>query len=140
MKIGALAKRTGLTAHTLRYYERIGLLPCTDRDASGRRDYDASILAWIEFLGRLKTTGMPIREMLRYAALRERGAETAAERRGLLAAHREKVSGQIGELQSALLVLDAKILGYAKDEHGIATDESNVGTRGPLRSRAAKAR
>ena len=68
MKIGNLAKRTGLSAHTIRYYERIGLLPRADRDSSGQRDYGASILVWIEFLGRLKTTGMPIREMLRYAA------------------------------------------------------------------------
>ena len=65
MKIGELAKRTGLSPHTIRYYERIGLLPFADRDAGGRRDYDESILTWIEFLGRLKTTGMPIRAMQR---------------------------------------------------------------------------
>jgi 4-carboxymuconolactone decarboxylase len=70
MRIGEIARLSGLSAHTLRYYERIGLLPYADRDRSGQRDYDASILAWTEFLGRLKTTGMPIREMLRYAALR----------------------------------------------------------------------
>ncbi len=76
MKIGELAKRSGLSAHTIRYYERIGLLPYADRDQSSQRDYDASILIWIAFLGRLKTTGMPIREMLRYAALRESGVVT----------------------------------------------------------------
>ena len=79
MKIGELAKRSGLSAHTIRYYERIGLLPYADRDQSGQRDYDASILVWIEFLHRMKTTGMPIREMLRYAALRAGGVETEAE-------------------------------------------------------------
>ena len=73
MKIGELAKRSGLTAYTIRYYEQIGLFPAPDKDASGQRDYDASILTWIEFLGRLKATGMPIREMLRYAALRQQG-------------------------------------------------------------------
>ena len=57
MKIGELAKRSGLSAHTIRYYERIGLLPYADRDQSSQRDYDASILIWIAFLGRLKTTG-----------------------------------------------------------------------------------
>ncbi|MGO4908505.1 MerR family DNA-binding transcriptional regulator [Pseudorhodobacter sp. W20_MBD10_FR17] len=62
MKIGELAKRSGLTAYTIRYYERIGLLPFANRDAGGQRDYDPSILVWIEFLGRLKATGMPIRE------------------------------------------------------------------------------
>ena len=72
MKIGQLAKRSGLSAYTIRYYERIGLLPRADRDRSGQRDYDASILTWIEFLDRLKTTGMPIRHPGRQ--LRERSA------------------------------------------------------------------
>ena len=88
MKIGELAKRSGLTAHTIRYYERIGLLPYADRDRSNQRDYDASILSWIEFLGRMKTAGMPIREMLRYASLGARGVATVAERRELLEQHR----------------------------------------------------
>lgn len=114
MKIGTLAKRSGLTAHTIRYYERIGLLPHADRDAGGQRDYDASILVWIEFLGRLKTTGMSIREMLRYAKLREEGDLTAAARRTLLVTHREAVRSRIAELKTCLLVLDAKIATYIK--------------------------
>jgi DNA-binding transcriptional MerR regulator len=113
MKIGELAKRTGLSAHTLRYYERIGLLPYADRDQSGQRDYDASILVWIEFLGRLKTTGMPISEMLRYAALRGGGDATAPARRQMLEEHREHVRTHLVELQACLLVLDTKIAGYA---------------------------
>ena len=102
MKIGELAKRSGLTAHTIRYYERIGLLPYADRNQSRQRDYDASILTWIEFLGRLKTTGMPIRDMLRYAALRERGVGTEAERRELLERHRAAVRAHAAELQACL--------------------------------------
>ncbi|GLK85234.1 MerR family transcriptional regulator [Ancylobacter defluvii] len=113
MKIGELARRTGLSVYTLRYYERIGLLPRAGRDASRQRDYDASILTWIEFLGRLKTTGMPIRDMLRYAALRAEGEETAARRGELLRRHREAVRAHVGELQACLTVLDAKIAGYA---------------------------
>jgi DNA-binding transcriptional MerR regulator len=100
MKIGELAKRCGLSAHTIRYYERIGLLPYADRDRSRQRDYDASILTWIEFLGRLKTTGMPIRDMLRYAALRERGVGTEAERRQLLERHRAQLRVHVAELQA----------------------------------------
>lgn len=99
MKIGDLAKRTGLSTHTLRYYERIGLLPYADRDRSGQRDFDASILTWIAFLGRLKTTGMPIRDMLRYAALRDDGEATGPARRQMLENHREQVRTQIAELQ-----------------------------------------
>jgi DNA-binding transcriptional MerR regulator len=124
MKIGELAKRSGLSAHTIRYYERIGLLPYADRDQSSQRDYDASILTWIAFLGRLKTTGMPIREMLRYAALRERGVVTEAERRDMLEKHRERVRAHMADLQASLLVLDTKIAGYAgSDERTQAYDE-----------------
>jgi DNA-binding transcriptional MerR regulator len=112
MKIGELAKRSGLSAHTIRYYERIGLLPYADRDGSSQRDYDASILIWTEFLGRLKTTGMTIRDMLRYAALRERGVETEAERCDMLEQHRECVHAKVAELTACLLVLDTKIAGY----------------------------
>lgn len=90
MKISELAERTGLSAHTIRYYERIGLLPYAARNQAKHRDYDASILAWIDFLGRLKTTGMPLRQMLAYARLRLDPA-TEAERRALLVRHRVEV-------------------------------------------------
>jgi DNA-binding transcriptional MerR regulator len=140
MKIGELAKRSGLSAHTLRYYERIGLLPYADRDQSGQRDYDASILTWIEFLGRLKTTGMPIRDMLRYAALRDKGAASEAERRHLLEAHRDEVRKHIAELQSCLLVLDSKIAGYAGADQRMTVDDARPSSAGkPVRSRAAGA-
>ena len=124
MKIGELAKRSGLTAHTIRYYERIGLLSRADRDRSGRRDYDASILAWIDFLGRLKATGMPIRDMRRYAALREQGDGTAPQRRELLERHRARVRAHVDELNACLLVLDAKIGAYAERETRTKRHES----------------
>ena len=139
MKIGELAKRSGLTAHTIRYYERIGLLPYADRDQSSQRDYDASILIWIEFLGRLKTTGMPIREMLRYAALRGRGAATETERRELLEQHRERVRTHVVELQACLLVLDAKIAGYAGLEKRMKDHDSGPTlARKPVRTGHAR--
>ncbi len=142
MKIGELAKRSGLTAHTLRYYERIGLLPYADRDRSSRRDYDASVLTWIAFLGRLKTTGMPIREMLRYAALRERGAGTEAERRELLEQHRARVRAHIDELNACLLVLDTKIGGYAETEQRMKDYDAPLPERRrkPAGARAPRAR
>ena len=138
MKIGDLAKRTGLSTHTLRYYERIGLLPYADRDRSGQRDFDASILTWIEFLGRLKTTGMPIRDMLRYAALRDEGDATGPARRQMLEIHREQVRTQIAELQECLLVLDTKTDGYAGDERRTKENDARPTTsRKSLRSRPA---
>lgn len=131
MKIGELAKRSGFSAHTLRYYERIGLLPRADRDRSGQRDYDVSILTWIAFLGRLKTTGMPISEMLRYAALREEGAETGPERRKLLEAHRKKVQAHVAELNACLLVLDTKIGTYAEAEKRTPNNDADNIERKP---------
>jgi DNA-binding transcriptional MerR regulator len=116
MKIGDIAGKTGLTAHTIRYYERIGLLPFAPRDGKGQRVYDASILTWIEFLGRLKTTGMSIQEMLRYAGLRARGAATEQARCDLLTEHRDQVRLKVAELQACLLVLDNKIAGYANTQ------------------------
>lgn len=142
MKIGELAKRSGLSAHTIRYYERIGLLPYADRDGSSQRDYDATILTWIAFLRRLKATGMPIREMVSYAELRNRGPITEPERRALLEQHRDRVSAHIADLQANLLVLDAKISGYAGAEKG--TEHHDAGTpndgRKPTGKRAAGAR
>lgn len=113
MRIGELARRSGLSAHTLRYYERIGLIVRADRDRAGQRDYDASVLTWIEFLGRLKMTGMPIRDMLHYAHLAREGGRTSAERRDLLSRHRESVRSHVAELNSCLRVLDEKIASYA---------------------------
>ena len=112
MKIGELAAVSGLSAHTIRYYERIGLMPAASRDGSRHRTYDPQTLVWIEFLGRLKTTGMPLRDMLRYARLRSLGAASEAERQKLLAAHRDVVRAHVDELMVCLDVLDAKIAGY----------------------------
>ena len=132
MKIGELAKRTGLTAHTIRYYERIALLPFADRDAGGQRDYDKSILVWIEFLKRLKMTGMPIREMMRYADLRAQGDQTGPKRRALLQQHRERVRAHLAELESCLLILDTKIDTYVEAEKRTQNGENchNWGRRG----------
>ncbi|VUX45397.1 MerR family transcriptional regulator [Candidatus Defluviicoccus seviourii] len=135
MKIGELARRAEISAHTIRYYERIGLLPRADRDGGGRRDYDASTLVWLEFLGRLKTTGMPIRDMLRYAAMRAAGPATERERHDLLVAHRDRVRAHVAALQSCLAVLDTKITGYASNLTNEAKDDDTLPNqlRKPLR-------
>jgi DNA-binding transcriptional MerR regulator len=142
MKIGELARRSGMTAHTIRYYERIGLLPYAHRDGGRQRDYDAAILGWIEFLQRLKTTGMPISDMLRYAKLRSDGDATNRERQLLLQAHRVTVAARIACLHEALSALDAKIAGYGEAERRLFThapsDPSEPGR--PLRARTARAR
>ncbi|GAA0535744.1 DNA-binding transcriptional MerR regulator [Rhizomicrobium palustre] len=138
MTIGELARKTGLSAHTIRYYERIGLLPYAHRDGY-RRDYDASILTWIAFLLRLKSTGMPIREMLRYAALREKGIGTETERRLLLERHRAAVKKQLSDLKAWLLILDDKIAGYARAETR-SKDHANANRHKPKPARTRQAR
>ncbi|MGP4692589.1 MerR family transcriptional regulator [Agrobacterium cavarae] len=142
MKIGELAKRSGLSAYTIRYYERIGLLPYADRDRSSRRDYDPEILIWIEFLGRLKTTGMPIRDMLRYATLRKQGDTTVPERQAMLETHRDQVRDRVAELQQCLLVLDEKIAGYAGEDQRMTDDDATTGKskRNPAGTRQTRAR
>jgi len=145
MKIGDLAKRTGLSAHTIRYYERIGLLPNAPRGQSRQREYDASILPWIEFLGRLKMTGMPIRDMVRYAALRAEGPTTEGARCELLARHRAEVRAHVAKLPACLSVLDAKIAGYSglssmeKSHDADRNDPDAAKPRRPVRERAAGA-
>lgn len=114
MKIGELARRSRLSAHTIRYYERIGLLPPPDKDGSGHRNYDRTILDWIEFLNRLKVTGMSIREMREYADLRQLGTGTVAARQAILVRHRDRVKTQVVELQNSLSILDTKIESYSK--------------------------
>lgn len=113
MRIGDLSRRSGVGIDTLRYYERIGLLPRAPRDGGGRRDYDDAALVWLAFLRRLKVTGMPLAEMRRYAVLRAAGQSTEPERRALLEAHRARVAARMVDMQAALQALDAKIAGYA---------------------------
>ncbi|MDJ0343702.1 MerR family transcriptional regulator [Streptomyces sp. H10-C2] len=104
---------TGLTAHTLRWYERIGLMPHVDRSHTGQRRYSNRDLHWLAFVGKLRLTGMPVADMVRYAELVREGDQTFGERQQLLVAHREDVHRRIAELRDTLEVLDYKIDMYA---------------------------
>jgi DNA-binding transcriptional MerR regulator len=112
LTIAEVAALSGLSAHTLRYYERIGLLDPVARVHGGQRRYDAEDLAWLAFLQRLRATGMPIRHMQRYAELRRRGDSTLAARRAVLEAHRDEVLERIAELQRDLATVTDKITHY----------------------------
>jgi DNA-binding transcriptional MerR regulator len=110
MTIAQAAAETGLTPHTLRYYERDGLmLASVDRSASGHRRYCERDLTWIEMITRLRATGMPIRDVRRYAALVRDGVGNEAERLDLLKAHRARVEAQLAEVTSHLRANDHKI-------------------------------
>ncbi|MGG8405283.1 MerR family transcriptional regulator [Streptomyces sp. 12297] len=107
--ISEVAARTGLTQHTLRWYERIGLMPHVDRSHSGQRRFSDADLDWLAFVGKLRTTGMPVADMVRYAELVREGAHTFDERRELLERTRRDVRARIDELTGTLAVLDHKI-------------------------------
>jgi DNA-binding transcriptional MerR regulator len=106
-----VAEKSGLTAHTLRWYERIGLLDRVERGPDGRRRFSETDLEWVVLLNNLRTTGMRIRDMQRYAELvRSGGGE--AERMALLEQHRELVLQSLAQQQACLRVLDRKIRTY----------------------------
>jgi DNA-binding transcriptional MerR regulator len=116
LTIREAAQRSGLTAHTLRYYERIGLLEPPLRAGSGHRRYTQADLDRLVFLTRLRATGMPIGTMLRFAELVRRGPHTKPERLALLAEHRAAVAERIARLQADLGVIDHKIALYQEQE------------------------
>ena len=110
--IGEAAAKCGLSQHTLRWYERIGLLGAIERGGDGRRRFSDGDLDWLSLLIKLRATGMPVRDMQRYAALVRSGAGEA-ERVELLKRHREEVRRALASQRECLKLLDAKIGNYA---------------------------
>jgi DNA-binding transcriptional MerR regulator len=113
LTIAEVAERTGLTRHTLRYYERDGLMLGVDRAGSGHRRYSERDLGWIELITKLRATGMPIRKVRRYAELVRAGDGNEDERLALLRAHRDLVRVQLDTMAAYLDAIDMKISYYA---------------------------
>ena len=118
--IATTADRLGVSAHTLRYYERIGLVR-VDRDALGHRHYDTAAVRRLVFLTRMRTSGMPIRDLRRYIELVEAGRDTVPERLALLTEHREGLRARIDELRLALAATEYKIAAYTRELQEQAT-------------------
>ncbi len=116
LTVGEAAERVGLTTHTLRWYEQEGLVAPVGRDSSGRRRYTESDVNWLILLTRLRRTGMPVRDMRRYAELARQGDRTLGARRALFEAHRVRVLARMAELEEDLKVLDYKIDVYRRAE------------------------
>jgi DNA-binding transcriptional MerR regulator len=112
LTITEVADRTGLSPDTLRYYEKAGLISPVSRSAGGQRRYAAADLAWIEFLLRLRDTGMSIADMQRFADLRRQGDATVADRLELLREHRARLAERIRDLRTNGRALDDKINHY----------------------------
>lgn len=110
LSIAEAAARSGVSVHTLRYYERAGLVVTPiDRTTGGRRRYHHLDLQWIKICTRLRATGMPIRTIRRYAELVAAGPGNEAERLALMEAHRADVTARLAEIQENLAEIDRKI-------------------------------
>lgn len=140
MHIGELARLTGLSIDTLRWYEKIGLLASPLRDAGGRRVYPQETPAWIGFLVRLRATGMSIADLRDYARLRDAGNATTAERRTRLEDHRARVLAEIATLEEAVAVLDRQIAAYRDVEAALERTPGSSEEACPLAAAAARRR
>ena len=136
VSIRDFAASVGLNVHTLRYYERIGLLDPVERAPSGHRRYSAADATWVEFLTRLRATGMSIRQMQHFAALRRAGEATVRDRRELLEAHRQRVEEQLADLETSLATITEKIQHYQALEATLERPTARV----TVRTRAGEAR
>lgn len=112
LSVQQVASVTELSPYTLRYYERIGLLGPVKRASSGHRRYSSQDIAWINFLTRLRATGMPIQQMRQFAELRRQGDHTFYQRRQLLEVHQQNVHQKLTELTQNLTVIENKIRHY----------------------------
>jgi DNA-binding transcriptional MerR regulator len=110
LSISDAAQLTGLSAHTLRYYERAGLmLDPVERAPSTHRRYSEAEIRWVTLLTKLRATGMPIRRIREYAGLVRAGEGNEAERLALLEAHRDAVIEQLDAMRRNLEAIDYKI-------------------------------
>ena len=114
LTIQEVARVTGLSTYTLRYYERIGLIHPIDRKENTRRCYTMDDVGWIDFLLKLRATGMSIKDMQRYAELQRQGEETLPERVEMLKALRGNVEARINELNEHLNLVRYKIEIYTQ--------------------------
>lgn len=111
MTIAEVSERLGISPDTLRYYERAGLVPPVKRK-SGIRDYDESDVKWIEFILCMRSTGVPVEELVRYVALYRQGRGTADERKQILIDQRDRLLARIDEMKTVAEKLNHKIANY----------------------------
>jgi DNA-binding transcriptional MerR regulator len=112
LRIGELARLSGRSVYTIRWYESQGLMPGAARDAGGRRVFNQLHVDWLELMHRLRASGMSIRQMQAYARQVRAGKSTLAARQQLLREHRAQVEAQVKELRDALALIDKKVQLY----------------------------
>ena len=112
MTIKEASQVTGVSADTLRYYERIGLIPPVPRNESGIRNYDEASIGWINFIKCMRGAGLPIEALIEYVALCKEGDNTEASRKAILIEQRDILQQRIESLQKTLVKLNYKIDNY----------------------------
>ena len=112
MTIAEVARKYDLTPDTLRYYERIGLLPDVQRTAGGIRDYSEEDCRWVEYIKCMRSAGVSVETLVEYVALFHQGAATIQARKQLLLEQRKQIVAHIEELNAVLAKLDWKLDGY----------------------------
>lgn len=112
MTIAETSKKYGLSADTLRYYERIGIIPPVPRTSGGIRNYDEDSCRWIELMKCLRSAGVQIEALIEYSSLYRQGAGTEERRKAILMEQREQLLGRMSEMQKSLDRLNYKIENY----------------------------
>jgi len=112
LHIGDIARRSGRSVHTIRWYEAQGLMPGVVRDRGRRRVYSDYHVGWLDLMDRLRCTGMSIRQLREYTALVKQGSPALRKRRALLAEHQRRVQAMIAKWTEALALVEAKIEFY----------------------------
>lgn len=139
MTIAQAAARYGLTPDTLRYYERVGLIPPVARTPGGVRNFDESACRWIEFAKCMRSAGVGVEPLAQYVALVRQGARTIPQRKAMLAQQRDQIQARVDELQAALERLNRKLDGY--EERMLSCEEaltSSAPAAGPSSSLVAE--
>jgi DNA-binding transcriptional MerR regulator len=126
LTVQEMAERSGVSAHTLRYYERIGLLGPVARTPSGHRRYALDDLGWVQLLVCLRETGMGIRDMLRFVAVDGNELSIAERRLALLEAHRDAVRARQMEVAASLEVIEGKLAYYRATLRGADSTEDQA--------------
>ena len=114
MKIAEVSERYSISSDTLRYYERIGLIPPVNRSESGIRDYNEIDVRRVEFIKCMRSAGLPIEILIEYVALVQQGDKTIEARKAILKEQREQLLARMAEMQKTLDILNHKISAYEK--------------------------
>lgn len=112
MRISEVSERCDISPDTLRYYERIGLLPSVNRNDSGIRDYDEIDVRRVEFVKCMRSAGFPIEKLIDYYGLVQQGDHTIEDRKEILKKQREQLMVKMEEIQKTLALVDHKIEVY----------------------------